>query len=177
MLNPILTDQLAQRIRFLHQSNQMTAARIGNHDNYDPAQKVRSDKIYWLDKNNQNDAENAFLQQMDVLMLYLNNSCYAGITGYEFHYTYYEVGMFYSKHLDQFKSNSDRKFSFVLYLNEDWLGSDGGALRAYIRNETIDVLPSMGSAVFFKSDELLHEVLPTNRPRLSITGWFKNNPL
>jgi SM-20-related protein len=27
--------------------------------------------------------------------------------------------------------------------------------------------------VFFKSDELLHEVLLTNERRMSVTGWLK----
>jgi SM-20-related protein len=30
-----------------------------------------------------------------------------------------------------------------------------------------------GKSVFFKSSELVHEVLTTNKPRMSITGWLK----
>ncbi len=33
--------------------------------------------------------------------------------------------------------------------------------------------PTQGKAVFFKSNELEHEVLLTNQTRISITGWLK----
>ena len=37
------------------------------------------------------------------------------------------------------------------------------------------ISPQNGKCVFFKSSELPHEVLMTNVPRLSITGWLKTN--
>jgi len=34
----------------------------------------------------------------------------------------------------------------------------------------------MGTIVCFMSDEFWHEVLPANKTRMSITGWFRNAP-
>jgi SM-20-related protein len=37
----------------------------------------------------------------------------------------------------------------------------------------VDVLPVGGTLVLFLSQRIAHEVLPGNRVRLSIAGWFK----
>lgn len=94
----------------------------------------------------------------------------------EFHYARYDLGSFYKRHLDQFKSHRGRKYSLVIYLNEEWKEEDGGNLRLYLENDRVeDVYPVGGRAVFFKSDELEHEVMPApERSRLSVAGWLKS---
>ena len=62
--------------------------------------------------------------------------------------------------------------SVVLYLNEQWAEDDGGELRLFTE-PTIDVPPTGGKLVLFLSDSLEHQVLPTRRERLSLTGWFR----
>jgi len=57
-----------------------------------------------LDRGHENEYENDFLDQIDDFIKYLNRSCFAGITSYEFHYSLYEIGSFYKRHLDQFKT-------------------------------------------------------------------------
>jgi SM-20-related protein len=37
-----------------------------------------------------------------------------------------------------------------------------------------DVLPVGGRLVVFLSGEIPHEVLPTKKERISITGWLRN---
>lgn len=59
---------------------------------------TRIDKIYWLDRKHNNTAENDFFDLVDRFVEHLNQTCYTGITGYEFHYTLYEPGAFYKKH-------------------------------------------------------------------------------
>ena len=110
---------------------------------------------------------------MDEFVSYLNETCYTGITGYEFHYTLYEKGSFYLKHLDQFRNNDSRKYSMILYLNAEWKDGDGGELCIHHANHLQLISPNNGKSVFFKSNELLHEVLKNNQPRMSITGWLK----
>ena len=151
----------------------MTAAGIGNEEVKDANQKMRTDKIYWLDKKHDNLFENEFLQHAEDFIERLNNTCYAGINAYEFHYAVYEEGSFYKRHKDQFKNNDHRKFSLITYLNEDWLATDGGQLQVY-QNETMQqIQPRSQTAVLFKSDETEHEVIKANRSRMSITGWLK----
>ncbi|MFD2634174.1 2OG-Fe(II) oxygenase [Pedobacter mendelii] len=112
---------------------------------------------------------------MDSFILHLNQTCYTGITGYEFHYTMYQKGSFYKKHYDQFKNNGSRKYSMIIYLNIGWKLGDGGELCIYKKGIAQNISPVNCKSVFFKSDKLEHEVLTTNVVRMSITGWLKVN--
>ena len=127
----------------------------------------------WLDRDSQDIAEIQFFALIDDFVQYLNETCYTGITDYEFHYTLYEAGSFYKRHLDQFKNDQSRQFSMIMYLNENWQEADGGELCIYHDDKEDIVTPTFGKCVFFKSSELQHEVLLTNKPRMSITGWLK----
>ena len=113
--------------------------------------------------------------QVDAFVSYLNRSCYTGITGYEFHFALFDKGSFYRKHLDQFQDNSSRQFSMITYLNENWQPEDGGELCIYDGDVTQKIAPTNRKTVFFKSNELVHEVLETNKPRLSVTGWLRRD--
>lgn len=166
---------LQQHLLQLQQSNNLIQAGIGNHLVKDTHQKMRSDTIYWLDKKNNNPFEIQFLQHIDAFVAYLNSTCYTGINSYEFHYAVYDTGAFYKKHIDQFKNDTNRKFSLIHYLNNDWNAGDGGELVLYQEDTPISISPSAQKAVFFKSNEIAHEVLMTNTKRLSITGWLKSN--
>jgi SM-20-related protein len=164
---------LKKNLLALYANEKLLAAGIGNENNLLHDKLLRSDKIYWLDRTHNDDVENSFFDLMDAFVLHLNSTCYTGITGYEFHYAMYETGSFYKKHLDQFKSNKSRAFSMIMYLNADWKPADGGELCIYHDDYTQTISPLQGKCVFFKSSELAHEVLLTNQPRLSITGWLK----
>jgi SM-20-related protein len=61
----------------------------------------------------------------------------------------------------------------IMYLNTNWQKVDGGELCIYQEKVQQRISPENGKLVFFKSNELLHEVLKTNVPRMSITGWLK----
>lgn len=168
-----LSKHLISNLLMLHQNNLLVPAGIGNVQKLQQNQLVRNDVIYWLDRKNNNIYENEFLTQIEAFISYLNKSCYAGITGYEFHYSLYEKGAFYRKHLDQFQDNSSRQFSLISYLNCEWEIADGGELCIYQENNIQKISPTNGKTIFFKSNELVHEVLTTQKQRLSITGWLK----
>ena len=172
-LSEALANGLQQNIVQLQKDELMTAAGIGNEEVKDAKQKMRGDKIYWLDKKHDNIYEQEFLQQIEDFIDHLNSTCYTGINAYEFHYAVYEEGSFYKRHKDQFKNDNNRKYSLINYLNRDWLEGDGGQLLVY-QDETVQkILPRSQTAVFFKSDEIEHEVTKANRSRMSITGWLK----
>ena len=172
-LSDDLANNLKQNLLALQQKSLLIEAGTGNSEliSYDSA--VRSDSIYWLDKKNNNSFENDFFKQIEDFIIYLNQSCYTGITGYEFRYSFYEKGDFYLKHLDQFKNNPSRKYSMISYLNSNWQSSDGGELLIHQPNNNQKITPTQGKTVFFKSNELVHEVLVTHNTRMSITGWLK----
>lgn len=172
-LNLPLAADLKANLQALYAENQFRSAGIGNETLARQDKLIRSDKIYWLDPSHPNPAEIRFFVWMDLFVLHLNQTCYTGITGYEFHYTYYESGSFYKKHLDQFRNNKSRAFSMIMYLNTGWQQKDGGELCIYLPDHIQTIAPQNGTCVFFKSSELEHEVLLTHEPRLSITGWLK----
>lgn len=168
-----LAAQLKKNLLALEKKKMLVAAGTGNQEKFKQEALVRGDSIYWLDRKHEDQYENEFLDQVEDFIKYLNRSCFAGITDYEFHYSVYETGMFYKKHVDQFLNDPGRKFSMISYLNENWKEADGGQLKIYQSYNDKKVAPTSGKTVFFKSNELPHEVLVTNEKRLSITGWLK----
>ena len=169
-LSKALSAHLADNITALYANDLLLSAGTGNDILVNHNKLIRSDKIYWLDRIHNNSYENDFFNLMDRFVNYLNSTCYTGITGYEFHYTLYEKGSFYKRHLDNFKLNGTRVFSMIMYLNSK---VDGGELRIYQGSSFQDITPDAGKSVFFKSNELEHEVLITYLPRMSVTGWLK----
>jgi SM-20-related protein len=172
-LNETLSNGLYENIVKFQTNEMMAAAGIGNDEAKDSQQKMRSDAIYWMDKSHDNIFEQEFLQLAEDFIAHLNMTCYTGINEYEFHYALYEEGSFYKRHKDQFKNDNNRKYSLISYLNEDWLEEDGGQLLIYQNESVQKILPHSQTAVFFKSDEMEHEVTVANRCRMSISGWLK----
>ncbi len=174
-----ITDKLALNLKkhLLHllKENLMVPAKIGNNNETSINSSVRGDRIYWLDRKHNNVSENDFLDQIEDFILLLNRSCFAGITSYEFHYSFYDIGSFYTKHYDQFKNNNSRAYSMISYLNDEWKIADGGELMVYQNYNNQKITPTQGKTVLFRSDELQHEVLVTQKPRMSITGWLKRD--
>ena len=172
-LSKKLSTELSANLHTHFKQGNLTLAGTGTSAKINSTNLVRGDKIYWLDQSHDNKSENVFLGMMDALVIYLNRTCYTGITDYEFHYTLYETGTYYKKHIDQFTNNDRRKYSVIFYLNEDWQTEDGGELSLKINHQTVKINPTSGKCVFFKSNEIEHEVLVTHKNRLSITGWLK----
>jgi SM-20-related protein len=168
-----LSEGLRQNILQLQSENRMVVAGIGNDIVSDTYQKIRGDKIYWMDKSHSNGFEQEFLELINDFIGHLNETCYTGINSYEFHYAVYEEGSFYKRHKDQFRNDSNRKYSLISYLNKDWKEEDGGQLQVYQGEGIQTIMPQAKTAVFFKSDEMEHEVLKANRQRMSVTGWLK----
>lgn len=144
-------------------------ARQVNHD-------IRRDQIRWL--TGQTPAQVEFLAAMAMIQLAINRALFMGLFEYEAHYALYKTGDFYKKHHDSFKGQANRMVSTVLYLNPGWQPENGGELVIYDeQNETrqTTVMPSIGKLVVFLSEQIAHEVRPTQLPRASIAGWFRCN--
>lgn len=165
---------LKENLTTLYADKMLLSGGTGVNTNVKYDNLFRSDVIYWLDREHNNIHENSFFDLMDTFVSFLNETCYTGITGYEFHYTMYEEGSFYKRHLDQFRNNDSRQYSMIMYLNSEWQKSDGGELCIYHKDRIENISPTNGKSVFFKSSELEHEVLLSNKPRMSITGWLKS---
>jgi SM-20-related protein len=135
---------------------------------------VRGDNILWFDEKKLTDLQEEFMSGMSDFQNILNSEFYLGIKEMEFHFAVYPIDSFYKKHLDRFKDKSNRVISCILYLNDEWLESDGGQLRIHASERFTDIFPDGGKFVCFRSEEVQHEVMPTRKERHSVTGWLKN---
>ncbi len=173
-LSEPLAWHLKENLTSLYTNKQLQSAGTGKKAHIEPTDLIRGDRIYWLDRTHNNIHENNFFNLIDTFVAHLNATCYTGIHSYEFHYTLYEKGSFYKKHLDQFHHNDSRQYSMIMYLNDNWKKKDGGELCIHHGDRLQNISPTNGKSVFFKSNELEHEVLLTNKSRMSITGWLKS---
>ncbi|NOS98836.1 MAG: 2OG-Fe(II) oxygenase [Methylotenera sp.] len=151
---------------------------------------LRGDSIYWLNELDASIAQLVYFKKMALLRSDLNQHLYLGLFALESHLALYPIGAGYKKHIDRFKENhtrvadqSVRQISCILYLNQGWLEDDGGELRLYLNQDDainapeltikhLDIAPISGRLVMFLSDTFYHEVLPANKARMSLTGWF-----
>lgn len=167
---------LRENMNLLGALGEMKPAGIGNKLNFQQSKLIRSDKINWLEDDSDNEFESTFLKKVWRFIEYMNKTCFTSLKTFESHYSSYCQGSIYKRHIDQFKSEKGRKYSMVLYLNQNWKKEDGGLLSLYpINKNQIDISPLEGRLVFFRSDEMEHEVHSSmTRERKSIAGWMKN---
>jgi SM-20-related protein len=147
-------------------------AGIGKESQLQINESVRGDYIRWIDKNAAPQAVKVYIDRLRSLGEYLNQNLYLSLKDSEVHFTIYPAGSFYKRHIDQFKKDDHRKLSVICYLNKKWLESHGGQLRMYLKEGGVEYLPLAGRLVCFRSDQIEHEVLPSTRERLSLTGWM-----
>jgi SM-20-related protein len=176
-ISPEDTNILAGIVKEKWLSGQMISAKTGKAGLKN--QQIRGDYIAWLDEKDMQPAVQAYFRQMEMLRLLLNTQLFMNVQELETHIAAYPVGSVYQKHLDQFSHGftpeiQHRQLSAVLYLNDNWRDQHGGQLRLHLsENEFVDVMPLAGRIVLFLSAKFWHEVLPAQRERLSITGWFR----
>jgi len=147
-------------------------AGIGKESQLQINESIRGDYIRWIDKNEAPQAVKVYIDRLQSLGEYLNQSLYLSLKDNEVHFTIYPAGSFYKRHLDQFKKDDHRKLSVICYLNKEWMEHHGGQLRIYLKEGGVELLPLSGRLVCFRSDQIEHEVLPSTRERLSLTGWM-----
>ena len=144
-------------------------------------ESLRGDSISWLDDSSVEAPVIDCLATFEALRLTLNEQLFMNLHEVESHFAVYQPGAVYKKHLDQFATGpQSRQLSLVLYLNEGWISANGGALRLHLdesSKDQVDISPTHGRLVLFVSSRFWHEVLPSNRERLSLTGWFRNRTL
>ena len=167
---------LANDMRAGWQEGEFRRAMIGTGDNKVLRTDIRSDYVHWLDPATATRSQQNYFDELELLRRAINETLFLGLFEFEGHLAWYPPGAFYKKHVDQFRGTEHRIVTAVLYLNEDWQGTEGGALRLHLQDQESaqfqDVLPVGGTLVSFVTHAMYHEVLPASRDRLSITGWF-----
>lgn len=169
--DPDNTIALRRTLKHLQQSGALHAAEVGNGAGQLLRTAIRGDDTGWMDGDSGRAALD-YLACLQWLRGELNRRLYLGLNEEEAHFACYPAGAFYQRHRDQFHGTDTRVLSVVSYLNEDWSAEQGGELRLYLPDGSIDVLPQAGSSIVFLS-HLEHEVLPATRERLSIAAWLR----
>ena len=76
-------------------------------------------------------------------------------------------------HYDNPGKPSKRKLTIIVYLNPFWEVGDGGELVLWpFLKGKVTVAPKMDRAVLFRSDLVLHRVLPSVKERFCFTIWI-----
>lgn len=156
----------------------LVQARTGQTKSENPT--LRGDSIEWLDADSPDEPVRACLARFETLRVALNEQLFMNVHELETHFASYSPGAVYQRHLDQFATGPQtRLLSLVFYLNHDWADANGGALRLYLDEAGAhnDISPTGGRLVLFDSARFWHEVLPADRERLSLTGWFRTRSL
>lgn len=154
-------------------------ARIGPPQQAQRITSIRGDCIRWLDPYHAAPAQARFLEWTEELRQQLNLNFYLGLQRSEFHFARYEPGQGYSRHMDQHRGQPHRRITLILYLTPERQPDDGGELCLFHPDqpdsEWLRIAPEQGRLVVFRSEMWPHAVLPTRRPRWSLTGWFRND--
>lgn len=163
----------------LKAAEELTPAGVGREEDYTLRSDIRRARTTWMD--GQSGAQKAFLAWTSELRLTLNRELFLGLFEIEASYAFYPVGGFYDRHLDSFKGARNRVVSLVVYLNDGWQTTDGGALAIYDPSAPDNaepvarVLPVGRDVVFMLSEDIPHAVEPTNRERVAIAAWWRVN--
>lgn len=159
----------------LHRENYVDAG-VGRGTNFLRTEFVRTDGIYWI--TDENDDGKEWVSWTARLQRFLNQRLFLGLFSFESHFAHYAPKAYYKRHCDAFRGEANRVLSVVTYLNPGWGAGDGGELVLYRDgqdHEGIKVVPLYGTVVVFLSEEFPHEVLPANRDRYSVAGWYRLN--
>ena len=136
---------------------------------------IRKDVISWIEEDEETKIVKEYLLKINDLKNELNKNFFLNVNNFEGHYAHYKNGGFYKKHVDNIQGKNSRIVTCITYFNKNWKDSDGGEVIIYDENKRIIVPPKFNTFVCFLSENVEHEVFPSNADRLSITGWFKRN--
>lgn len=172
-LAPSQVRALVQCAHLRFKRGEFDEARIGRGRSLQRREEIRGDSTCWIAPPVL-PAERILLEQLEHLRLGLNARALLGLFELELHYAWYPPGAGYARHVDQPQERAQRQVSLVLYLNEDWAAAAGGELRIFdAADHHRDIEPIAGRLVCFLTRGREHAVLPTQRDRLSISGWFR----
>lgn len=163
-------------------STDFQLAGIGRESDHEINRRVRADRTCWLEPGPP--ALFNYFATIEHLRQHFNRQFFLGLREFECHFARYPAGAYYRTHLDAFRGTPSRKISLIVYLNRDWRAENGGELIIYPEDTPIDsegalpaplltVMPTWGTTVMFLSEDFPHEVRPTQKTRLSLTGWFR----
>lgn len=173
LLEQEATQAIRKRLLELKAEDEFKKSGIGKAVLHQVDESIRGDFIRWIETDDLHPSIEVYLRLVKALMVYANQQLYLNLKDLESHYTFYPPGKGYLKHRDRFREKPHRVLSMVYYLNEGWQNGDGGELDIFDSRvkKLLTIEPKMNRLVVFKS-EMIHEVLPSNKARYSVTTWL-----
>ena len=176
-LSPELTLSMRAEAESLWDDDSFRFARVGAGEDKRLIPEIRSDRVCWWEDHDLSPAQQEYHAFLEHVRSEINQRTFMGLFDWEGHYAVYLEKTFYRRHLDVFARAPSRQITVIAYLNHEWKQGDGGELRLYLdaedRERYVDVPPLGGTVVVFESARFYHEVLMSNTPRHSVTGWFR----
>lgn len=178
--NELISIKLCRKLKIeidsLYSNRFLIKAKIGTLHKKETNYTVRGDYIYWFENPLQSPEQEKITEEISAIGNAIKRNLYMNFNSLESHYALYPPGSHYAKHLDNSQGKNTRYLTFVLFLNDKWKPGHGGELSIYREDEThlieLHIEPKIGKLVLFLSNNIYHEVLLTNQPRYSLTGWF-----
>ncbi len=173
LLRPEIAAEIRAEMERLRDAGAFRPAGVGRGESNRLAPATRGDGTCWFEPAALTAAQSKLGAVLEAAREGMNAKLFLGLWDWEGHYAIYPPGTFYRRHLDRFANDSRRTVSTVFFFNPEWTSADGGDLRMETSGGPRDVAPVSGTAVFFLSDRIPHEVLETRRERFSFAGWFR----
>jgi SM-20-related protein len=174
-----LQDDLRALMEEKMTEDRLVRAGVGTGSGLQVRPEIRTDFIVWLDEQDPAPVVQAWLGAMTSLCEYFRHRLFLPLWSYEGHLARYPAAGFYKPHLDQHLQTMARQITVIAYLNELWEDGHGGELRLFtdpqrgVKGPYLEVLPRAGTLVIFRSADFWHEVRPSTRERISLTGWLR----
>lgn len=131
---------------------------------------IRDDRTLWVFPEHLPALHGAF----ERLRQELNAGAYLGLDRFDVQLAWYAAGSSgYQRHRDAFERGPrSRRLTAICYLNPHWRRGAGGELRLHLEAGAVDVEPVLDRLVVFLSEQVEHQVLPTQAERFAATAWY-----
>lgn len=158
-------------------NNQYRQAGIGHKNKALIDKQIRQSNTLWIENWNQFPALEFTGKLLSNLMIEANRYFFLSMKRLEAQFAIYNPGGFYKKHLDQHQTGH-RLLTCIIYLNDVEKCGELVIYNKKDRNKVDKIIPpKQGKLVLFFSNQIFHEVLPTESLRLSLTTWMRNDEL
>lgn len=150
----------------------------------DDGMLIRGDLAGWFDSHGRVNGDDSCATNslstlwgnFEELRLFLNKEAFLSLRRQDCQLARYsgDGSARYMKHLDAFRDDceANRQITALFYFNENWTKEDGGCLRIWHGEESVEVLPILNRLVLFRSELVFHEVMPSTRTRHAATAWY-----
>ncbi|GAB4009811.1 MAG: 2OG-Fe(II) oxygenase [Bdellovibrio sp.] len=173
-----LAKELLKVAKQMKANNLFKPAKIGKGFTHQRQENIRGDLTAWVDEKD----SKAIARYREHILNFsreINRDLFLNLKSFECHFSFYPIGTFYKKHMDQFQGTSTRQLSCILYLNESYHEADGGELIIYDKKDPNKIekiiRPQFNRFSCFLTESLPHEVKICHKERFALTGWVRND--